>query len=152
MIRVKTKSEQQTEALGQALAGVLPGRCLVFLKGGLGVGKTALARGVARGLGITRNVASPTFTLVNEYQGPAKRLVHMDLYRVLGQPLEDLGLDDYFAQPGVCLVEWPDALEAWERPDVVVEITTQGETGRTIDVTAGKALEKKIEEALPCAF
>lgn len=152
MVRIKTKSEQQTEALGQTLAGVLPDRCLVFLKGDLGAGKTAFARGVARGLGIERNVASPTFTLVNEYQGRVGRLVHMDLYRVLGQPLDELGLDDYFTQPGVCLVEWPDALERWERPDVVVQIAAVQETERLFTITAAEALEQKVKEALPCAF
>ena len=152
MITIQTKSEKQTEKAAALMAGVWPKRCLVFLKGDLGAGKTAFARGVANGLGIKANVSSPTFTLVNEYQTGDARLVHMDLYRVLGQPMEDLGLDEYFMQPGVCLVEWPDDLEKWEEPDVTVQIEYRGAEERLISVRAEIELEEKMQEALACEF
>lgn len=152
MITIRTKSEKQTEKAAALMAGVWPKRCLVFLKGDLGAGKTAFARGVANGLGIKANVSSPTFTLVNEYQTGDVRLVHMDLYRVLGQPMEDFGLEEYFMQPGVCLVEWPDDLEKWEEPDATVQIEYRGAEERLISVRAEKELEEKMQEALACEF
>ena len=114
MITIVSENEHKTERIGRCFAKTAPSRCLVFLKGTLGAGKTAFARGVARGLGVERNVSSPTFTLVNEYQGQRGDLIHMDLYRLLDQPAEELGLEEYFQRPGICLVEWPDVLEGWE--------------------------------------
>ena len=81
MIAIVSENEHKTERIGRCFAKTAPSRCLVFLKGTLGAGKTAFARGVAQGLGVERNVSSPTFTLVNEYQGQRGDLVHMDLYR-----------------------------------------------------------------------
>ena len=89
MITIVSENEHKTERIGRCFAKTVPGRCLVFLKGGLGAGKTAFARGVAQGLGVEGNVSSPTFTLVNEYQGKRGVLVHMDLYRLLDHPAEE---------------------------------------------------------------
>ena len=91
-------SEQETEALAQELAGQLrPGEVLA-LDGDLGAGKTAFTRGLARGLGFEGRVQSPTFTIVNEYEGGRLPLFHFDLYR-LGHPDElfDIGCEDYLA-------------------------------------------------------
>jgi tRNA threonylcarbamoyladenosine biosynthesis protein TsaE len=110
---VVTRSEAETEALGARLAGSLPAGAVVYLSGDLGSGKTALARGIARGLGApSREVASPTFAILHEYAGDDGRIVlrHLDLYRLRDEPreLEPLGLPESVAGAPVC-VEWPGA-------------------------------------------
>jgi tRNA threonylcarbamoyladenosine biosynthesis protein TsaE len=97
------------------------------LKGPLGAGKTVFAQGLAQGLGIDHRVTSPTFTLMNVYEGGRLTLYHFDLYRLEGGPkdLESLGYEDYFYSGGISVVEWPE--RAWEdMPDtaIVVEIKT----------------------------
>lgn len=111
MLVVETGSPGETACWG-ALIGKYAGEGLVVcLWGDLGAGKTQLAKGVARGLGISGHVTSPTFTLINEYQGRLP-LYHMDLYR-LGDVDEayDLGVEEYFFGRGISLVEWPERIE-----------------------------------------
>ena len=108
-------NEAETEAIGARLAAVLnPGAVVAYL-GDLGMGKTAFTRGLAAGLGYKGRVTSPTFTIVNEYEGPTP-LFHFDMYRLSGsEDLFDIGWEDYLARGGVCAVEWSeivrDALE-----------------------------------------
>ena len=112
-----TNSPEETEALGRRLAARLAPGTVIAYTGDLGAGKTAFTRGLARGLGITEPVTSPTFTIVNEYESGRLPLFHFDLYR-LGSPEElfDIGWEDYLDRGGVCAVEWSenagDALEA----------------------------------------
>ena len=103
------RGEAETEALGQRLAGTFaPGTVLAF-QGGLGMGKTAFTRGLARGLGYSGRVTSPTFTIVNEYQGGRCPLFHFDLYRLADEDgLFDIGWEDYLDRGGVCAVEWSE--------------------------------------------
>ncbi len=152
MITIVSENEHKTERIGRCFAKTVPGRCLVFLKGGLGAGKTAFARGVAQGLGVEGNVSSPTFTLVNEYQGKRGVLVHMDLYRLLDHPAEELGLEEYFQRPGICLIEWPDVLEGWEIPDITISIEQTGLEQRTFFILAEEELEQQLQEAFACEF
>ena len=110
----------ETEALGEKLAKQLqPGSVLAYF-GDLGAGKTAFTRGLARGLGCTGRVTSPTFTIVNEYEGPIP-LFHFDMYR-LGDSDElfDIGWEDYLARGGVCAVEWSERIEDALPTDAVV--------------------------------
>ncbi|MDE6879801.1 MAG: tRNA (adenosine(37)-N6)-threonylcarbamoyltransferase complex ATPase subunit type 1 TsaE [Oscillospiraceae bacterium] len=101
-------SEAETEALGQALAECLRPGAVVAYTGGLGAGKTAFTRGLARGLGCAGRVSSPTFTIVNEYEG-ALPLFHFDMYRLGGaEDLFDIGWEDYLDRGGVCAVEWSE--------------------------------------------
>ena len=99
----------ETEELGAQLAARLRPGDVVAYTGDLGAGKTAFTRGIARGLGIPERVTSPTFTIVNEYEGGRLPLFHFDLYR-LGDPEElfDIGWEDYLARGGVCAVEWSE--------------------------------------------
>ena len=111
-----TNSPEETEALGEMLAGRLEPGTVIAFTGDLGAGKTAFVRGLARGLGITERVTSPTFTIVNEYEGGRLPLFHFDLYRLGSwEELYDIGWEDYLARGGVCAVEWSenvsDALE-----------------------------------------
>lgn len=106
-----TKSESETEALGARLAAVLPNGSVVAMYGDLGAGKTAFVRGMARGMGLTARVSSPTFTIVNEYLGQ-RELIHFDMYRLSGaDELFDIGWEDYLARGAVCAVEWSENVE-----------------------------------------
>ena len=132
-----TGSEEQTRALGERLAGKLRPGTVVAFTGALGAGKTAFIRGLARGLGVEERVTSPTFTIVNEYEGGKMPLFHFDLYRLgSSEELFDIGWEDYLARGGVCAVEWSEnAPDAMEEPCVRVDIRPAGENGRRVTVT-----------------
>ena len=107
-----TNSPEQTEQLGQRLGEALPAGAVVAFTGDLGAGKTAFTRGLARGLGIPGQVTSPTFTVVNEYEGGRLPLFHFDMYRLSGSDeLFDIGWEDYLARGGVCAVEWSEIVD-----------------------------------------
>ena len=117
-----SNSPAETEALGERLASRLGPGTVVAFTGDLGAGKTAFTRGLARGLGVTERVTSPTFTIVNEYEGRIP-LFHFDMYRLGGEEeLFDIGWEDYLARGGVCAVEWSEniagALEDCVRVDI----------------------------------
>ncbi|WP_294475521.1 tRNA (adenosine(37)-N6)-threonylcarbamoyltransferase complex ATPase subunit type 1 TsaE [uncultured Intestinimonas sp.] len=135
-----TNSPEETEALGAALApGLEPGVVLAFT-GDLGAGKTAFVRGLARGLGCSGRVTSPTFTIVNEYEGGRLPLFHFDLYRLdSAGELFDIGWEDYLARGGVCAVEWSEkAAGALEEDCLRVDLRRGGDDGqRIITVTKG---------------
>ena len=101
----------ETEALGMALAKQLRAGSIIAYLGDLGAGKTAFTRGLAQGLGCTGRVTSPTFTIVNEYEGTLP-LFHFDMYRLNdADELFDIGWDDYLNRGGVCAVEWSENIE-----------------------------------------
>ena len=106
-----SNSPAETEALGEALAQALTPGSVIAFTGDLGAGKTAFTRGLARGLGVTERVTSPTFTIVNEYEGRLP-LFHFDMYRLgSSDELFDIGWEDYLARGGVCAVEWSENVE-----------------------------------------
>ena len=108
----RTHSTAETEALGEELAPKLQAHTVIAFTGDLGAGKTAFVRGLARGVGVTDRVTSPTFTIVNEYEGGRLPLFHFDLYRLGdGEELFDIGWEDYLDRGGVCAVEWSE--RAW---------------------------------------
>ena len=105
-------SEGETEAIGRDLAARLAPGAVVAFTGDLGAGKTAFVRGMAQGLGISQRVTSPTFTIVNEYEGGRLPLFHFDMYRLRdADDLFDIGWEDYLARGGVCAVEWSENVE-----------------------------------------
>ena len=107
-----TNSPEQTEQLGQRLGAALSAGAVVAFTGDLGAGKTAFTRGLACGLGIPGQVTSPTFTIVNEYEGGRLPLFHFDMYRLsCSDELFDIGWEDYLARGGVCAVEWSEIVE-----------------------------------------
>ena len=115
-----TRAEAETEALGARLAAVLAPGAVVAYRGGLGMGKTAFTRGLARGLGYKGRVTSPTFTIVNEYEGGRLPLFHFDMYRLEGaDALFDIGWEDYLDRGGVCAVEWSELAEEALPPETV---------------------------------
>lgn len=107
-MEVSVPGEGDMEKLGAALGGLLQPGDLVYLTGVLGAGKTTMTRGLARGLGYNGRVTSPTFTLMNVYQGRCP-VYHFDFYRLGEAELDDLGLDDYLGREGVSIIEWPEA-------------------------------------------
>ena len=134
-----THNETETEALGARLAGALSPGAVVAYRGGLGMGKTAFTRGLARGLGYVGRVTSPTFTIVNEYEGGRLPLFHFDMYRLgSAEELFDIGWEDYLDRGGVCAVEWSENVaEALPEDTVWVDLRRlEGEdNGRRITIT-----------------
>ena len=135
-----TRSEAETESLGEELSASLGPADVVYLVGDLGAGKTAFARGIARGLGASaREVASPTFALLHEYARPGGEVVlrHLDLYRLADdtRELEVLGLPDALRGAPVC-VEWPRrAIRAALPPTVEVTLASRPDETREIRIT-----------------
>lgn len=128
---IETFSPAQTESLGRLLGRVIEESLVIGLEGELGAGKTSFTRGLVAGMGLSDRVSSPTYTLVNEYGTPQRRLIHMDIYRLneTGTPtmadLESVGLyewmDEVAAKPHkpvtVVVVEWGDLIESELPPD-----------------------------------
>ena len=133
-------SPEETEQLGEQLGRTLRPGSVVAYRGDLGMGKTAFTRGLARGLGCTCRVTSPTFTIVNEYSG-ALPLFHFDMYRLdSSDDLFDIGWEDYLARGGVCAVEWSERVED-ALPDDTLWVSIargNGENDRIITVTGGE--------------
>ncbi len=134
-------STQETEQFGEEVAKSLRGGDVLAFTGSLGMGKTAFTRGLARGLGCRGRVTSPTFTIVNEYDGKIP-LFHFDMYRLgSSDELFDIGWDDYLARGGVCAVEWSERVsDALPENTIYVDIarTDEHEDWRTITVTGGR--------------
>jgi tRNA threonylcarbamoyladenosine biosynthesis protein TsaE len=113
-----TTFQDQTIQLGRNLATKLKGGDIVLLHGDLGAGKTTLVKGIAEGLGVTDDIVSPTFTLMNLYPVPSSRslvsrLVHVDTYRLENEnQLIEIGIEDYLGEPNtVFIIEWPEKLK-----------------------------------------
>ena len=134
-------SIQETEQFGEEVAKSLRGGDVLAFTGSLGMGKTAFTRGLARGLGCRGRVTSPTFTIVNEYDGKTP-LFHFDMYRLgSSDELFDIGWDDYLARSGVCAVEWSERVsDALPDDTIYVDIARgeEDENTRTITVTGGR--------------
>ena len=133
-----TNSPEETEGVGLRLAQkLLPGTVIAF-QGDLGAGKTAFTRGLARGLGSTDRVTSPTYTIVNEYLGGKMPLFHFDMYRLgSSDELFDIGWEDYLERGGICAVEWSENVSDAMEGALVVTIEKTGEQSRRITIEGG---------------
>ena len=134
--------ENETQDLSRLLGGKAKAGEVYCLCGDLGTGKTAFAKGFAEGLDIQEDIVSPTFTIVNEYEGRLP-LFHFDVYRIPdGDALYDIGFDDYLERGGVCLIEWANQLREEMPPDAVwIEIEKdleRGENYRKIIISGGE--------------
>lgn len=144
-------TESDTVELGRRLGALLEPGLVFYLEGGLGAGKTTLARGILAALGHTGAVKSPTYTLVEPYEALRPPVYHFDLYR-LGDPeeLEFLGVRDYFDGRGVCLVEWPDrGTGILPPPDLRVALLARGDSRRaalSVSGDRGSALLAVLEK------
>ena len=123
-----TKSESDTLAFAARLAPMLSAGDAVLLTGDLGAGKSVLARGIARGMGIAGPMPSPTFTLMIPYEGAGGKLYHFDLYR-LSDPDEyyAAGLDEFVGGDGVAVVEWPGMADLDPEPALRISLERAGE-------------------------
>jgi len=123
-----TRGPAETRALGARLARELGPGSVVAFTGGLGAGKTAFVSGMAEGLGVSDRVTSPTFTIVNEYEGGRLPLFHFDMYRLGGaDELFDIGWEDYLGRGGVCAVEWSENVPGAMDEDTVWVSIAPGE-------------------------
>ena len=133
-------SPEETEHIGEMLGRRLRPGTVVAYRGGLGMGKTAFTRGLARGLGCAGRVTSPTFTIVNEYDG-ATSLFHFDMYRLgSSDELFDIGWEDYLTRGGVCAVEWSERVNDAMPADTLWVDIARGtdESDRIITITGGE--------------
>ncbi len=142
---IKLINAEATEAFGAELSRQLPQKCLIFLKGQLGAGKTTLVRGLLRALGHQGAVKSPTYTIVEEYMSGSRAIIHFDLYRLSDpEELEWIGIDDYLAQDAVCLIEWPEMGEGFlPEPDLVLTLSVVGQE-RSLKVDTSNLSLKKL--------
>ena len=136
-----TTSPAETEAVGAALAKTLTPGAILAYRGDLGAGKTAFTRGLAKGLGCTDMVTSPTYTIVNEYLSGRLPLFHFDMYRLRSSDdLWDIGWDDYLDRGGVCAVEWSENVDDAMENAIFVTIEKTGEDSRRIIIEGGEAI------------
>ena len=136
-----TNSPAETEKIGEALGKTIKSGTVIAYRGDLGAGKTAFTRGLARGLGSTELVTSPTYTIVNEYLGGRMPLFHFDMYRLASSDdLWDIGWEDYLERGGVCAVEWSENVsDAMEDP-IFITIEKLGGDARRITMEGGDTL------------
>lgn len=133
-------SPEETEHIGEMLGRRLRPGTVVAYRGGLGMGKTAFTRGLARGLGCAGRVTSPTFTIVNEYDGTTS-LFHFDMYRLgSSDELFDIGWEDYLTRGGVCAVEWSERVDDAMPADTLWVDIARGtdESDRIITISGGE--------------
>ena len=136
-----TNSPAETEKIGAALGKIIPPGTVIAYRGDLGAGKTAFTRGLARGLGSSEMVTSPTYTIVNEYLGGRCPLFHFDMYRLASSDdLWDIGWEDYLDRNGICAVEWSENVEDAMEDAVVITIEKLGEDSRQITIEGGEFL------------
>lgn len=121
MLKVNVKNADETKTIGYKLANLLEPGDVLLLDGDLGAGKTTFTKGLAEGLGITRNIKSPTFTIIKEYLDGKMPLYHMDIYRLEDGGSDELGLDEYFNSDGITVVEWSKFVES-ELPNEYLKI------------------------------
>ena len=137
-LKFHAQNEADTARLGAALADALPPGTVVALSGTLGAGKTRLVQAVAEASGVNvRDVVSPTFVLIHEYQG-RRPIYHLDVYRIRDDDeFLELGPDEYFESAGITFVEWADRVAACLPAHYLrVEIDVIGDTARTFSITA----------------
>ena len=130
---IETYNAKETFCLGERIGQqALPGQ-IYTLNGDLGVGKTVFTQGVARGLGITEPVNSPTFTIIQEYEEGRLPFYHFDVYRIGDiEEMEEIGYDDYFFGHGVCLIEWAELIEEI-LPSDIISITIEKDLEKGFD-------------------
>ena len=137
----ETNSPTQTEDIGAALGKIIEPGTVIAYRGDLGAGKTAFTRGLARGLGCTEIVTSPTYTIVNEYLGGRIPLFHFDMYRLRSSDdLFDIGWEDHLDRGGVCAVEWSENVDDAMEDALYITIEKLGEDARRITIEGGGGL------------
>jgi tRNA threonylcarbamoyladenosine biosynthesis protein TsaE len=148
MLTLQTETPAQTRKLGERIGRLLRAGDVLLLSGELGAGKTMLAQGIGRGMGITDPIKSSSFVIMNEYQGPELRLFHADLYRLEDpEQVAELALDELAAR-GVLAVEWPErAFEEMPPEHLLATLSYGNAKQRRIEITArGDRYEKLVRD------
>ena len=142
---LQSTSKEDTMALGQKLAHILPRGSVITLTGDLGAGKTTLVRGVAQGLNIKEVVQSPTFNIMKIYAKYDKPLIHIDAYR-LADIDTDIGLDEYIGyETGITVIEWPMYIANLIPEDAIeIEILNLGGDNRQITITSPIDIKEEL--------
>lgn len=155
-MQITVCSDEEMQQLGRSIAGVLTKGDVIYLNGVLGAGKTTLVRGIARGLGYSGRVSSPTFTLMNIYPGTTP-IYHFDLYRLESGDLDDLGWEEYLEKDGISMVEWPGAgAVCFPEEAILVDIRLcddDYDLARQVEIRAGgDKYRQKLEELKKCVI
>ena len=133
MKRIEIDSLSDLPRVADEVIEALDGRTVVLLRGGMGAGKTTLVSRIAARLGAEDTVTSPTFALVNQYEGTECRIYHFDFYRIDRiEEVFDLGYEEYFYSGDLCLVEWPEKIEPLIPDDAMVVRITVGDDEQRI--------------------
>ncbi len=138
------KTEDDMVKLGNRFGEIAKPGMVISLRGSLGAGKTVFARGVARSLGIEEAIVSPTFTLVQEYDGKLP-MYHMDLYRITSQEdFEMIGGEDMLYSNGICLIEWSEIIDEMLPKDTIfINITVNSDQSRTVTIDSKNSMGDK---------
>ena len=136
MKRIEIDSLSELDGVAEQIIELLNGRDVVLFRGGMGAGKTTLISRIVAQLGAQDTVTSPTFALVNQYEGTERRIYHFDFYRIDRiEEVFDFGYEEYFYSGDLCLVEWPEKIEALIPDDaMVVRIDITGEDSRAFEI------------------
>ncbi len=127
---IETRSAEETFALGEKIGRNSKAGQVYTLVGDLGVGKTVFTQGLAKGLGIEEPISSPTFTIIQEYDGTRLPFYHFDVYRIGDiEEMDEIGFDDYIYGNGVCMIEWANLIEEI-LPEKRTEIIIEKDLGR----------------------
>ena len=149
VVAIHTATPSATRTLGERIGRLLQEGDVVLLSGELGAGKTVLAQGIGRGLGVTDPIKSSSFVIMNEYDGTSLRLYHADLYRLEDpEQVAELALDEH-ASAGVLVIEWPErAIDEMPAEHLLVRLAYDGAKTRTIEIEATGARYESLARKL----
>lgn len=145
MKTILSKSQEQTYELGKKIASLVKAGDILCLKGELGAGKTALSKGIGAGLGIEDYITSPSYTIINEYNGRLP-LYHFDVYRINDMDeMYELGYEDYFNGRGICVIEWADSIKPLIPKEAIwIELQYNNNENEREIIIYGENLEEKL--------
>ncbi|MBP3931124.1 MAG: tRNA (adenosine(37)-N6)-threonylcarbamoyltransferase complex ATPase subunit type 1 TsaE [Peptostreptococcaceae bacterium] len=147
MVKIYLENEEKTREIGSKLGELLTPKSVICLIGDLGAGKTTMTQSLARALGVDDYITSPTFTIVNEYEGKMP-LYHFDVYRIgSSEEMYDIGFDEYINGDGVCIIEWANLIEDILPDEYLYIEMNYKETGREMILTPkGEKYEEIVKE------
>ena len=147
MVKIYLENEEKTREIGSKLGELLTPKSVICLIGDLGAGKTTMTQSLARALGVDDYITSPTFTIVNEYEGRMP-LYHFDVYRIgSSEEMYDIGFDEYIDGDGVCIIEWANLIEDILPDEYLYIEMNYRETGREMILTPkGEKYEEIVKE------
>ena len=147
MVKIYLENEEKTREIGSKLGELLTPKSVICLIGDLGAGKTTMTQSLARALGVDDYITSPTFTIVNEYEGRMP-LYHFDVYRIgSSEEMYDIGFDEYIDGDGVCIIEWANLIKDILPDEYLYIEMNYKETGREMILTPkGEKYEEIVKE------